>query len=256
MTDHGLAVHGLRQGHLNQYLSDGPSTRYAIRTFTGWSRTKRSAGLEIPHRYAATKPLITQQQRLDLIRHCIESTTSPLGFRVAALILLLFGQPVGKDCSDEMLGPEGTARRAAPGPGQRPRPGSCADCPYVLGLSARPDQPADRQRREPMALPRHLAGPAHPRRRDDGPTTRLGHPPRRRKEHRLTQSRRGTAPNLWSQTHSATATRSSTNTPPMLAPRLCRHAGVSFVASKKSGGPGWESQSTAWGGSPVRTPGF
>jgi hypothetical protein len=35
MTDHGLAVHGLRQGHLNQYLSDGPSTRYAIRTFTG-----------------------------------------------------------------------------------------------------------------------------------------------------------------------------------------------------------------------------
>jgi hypothetical protein len=112
LTDHGLAIHGLRQAHLNQYLSDGPSTRYAIRTFIVWLIKNKEIGrLEIPHRYAATKPLITQQQRLDLIRHCIESTTSPLGFRVAALILLLFGQPVGKiaalKCLDLKALPEG-----------------------------------------------------------------------------------------------------------------------------------------------------
>jgi hypothetical protein len=55
-------------------------------------------------------PLITQQ-RLDLIRQCVESTASPLGFRVAALILLLFGQPVGKitalKCSDLQALPGG-----------------------------------------------------------------------------------------------------------------------------------------------------
>jgi hypothetical protein len=64
----------------------------------------------MPHRYAATKPLITQQ-RLELIRNCIESTASPLGFRVAALILLLFGQPVGKiaalKCADLQALPDG-----------------------------------------------------------------------------------------------------------------------------------------------------
>ena len=98
-AEHGLTIHGLRQAHLNQYLSEGPSTRHAIRTFIVWqikNKNKEIGTLEIPHRYAATKPLITQQQRLALIRQCIESTASPLGFRVAALILLLFGQPVGK----------------------------------------------------------------------------------------------------------------------------------------------------------------
>ena len=59
-------------------------------------KNKEIARLEIPHRYAATKPLITQQRRIELIRQCIESTGAPLTFRVAGLNLLLFGQPVGK----------------------------------------------------------------------------------------------------------------------------------------------------------------
>lgn len=96
-AEHGLTLNGLRQTHLNQYLSEGPTTRYAIRTFLVWHIKNKEIGrLQIPHRYAATKPLITQQQRLALIRHCIDSTAAPLGFRVAGLILLLFGQPVGK----------------------------------------------------------------------------------------------------------------------------------------------------------------
>jgi hypothetical protein len=41
-------------------------------------KNKEIGRLEIPHRYAATKPLITQQQRLELIRNCIDSTASPL----------------------------------------------------------------------------------------------------------------------------------------------------------------------------------
>ncbi len=111
-AEHGLTIHGLRQAHLNQYLSEGPSTRYAIRTFIVWLiKNKEIARLEIPHRYAATKPLITQQQRIELIRQCIESNETPLTFRVAALILLLFGQPIGKiaalKCADLQALPEG-----------------------------------------------------------------------------------------------------------------------------------------------------
>lgn len=111
-AEYGLAMQGLRQAHLNQYLGEGPTTRYAIRTFLVWQIKNKEIGrLEIPHRYAATKPLITQQQRLDLIRQCIESTGAPLTFRVAGLILLLFGQPVGKiaalQCVDLQALPEG-----------------------------------------------------------------------------------------------------------------------------------------------------
>jgi hypothetical protein len=109
---HGLAAAGIGQAHINEYLADGPSTRYAIRTFIVWLIKNKEIGrLEIPHRYALTKPLITQQQRLALIRHCIESTASPLGLRVAGLILLLFGQPVGKiaalKCLDLQALPDG-----------------------------------------------------------------------------------------------------------------------------------------------------
>jgi hypothetical protein len=111
-ADHGLAIAGLRQAHVNEYLAAGPSTRYAIRTFIVWLiKNKEIPRLEIPHRYAATKPLITQQQRIKLIRRCIESNEAHLTFRVAALILLLFGQPVGKiaalKCSDLQALPDG-----------------------------------------------------------------------------------------------------------------------------------------------------
>jgi hypothetical protein len=91
-AEHGLAVDGLRQTHLTPHLSEGPTTRYAIRTFLVWKIKNKEIGrLQIPHRYAATKPLITQQHRLALIRQCIEPMAPPLGLRVAGLILLLFG---------------------------------------------------------------------------------------------------------------------------------------------------------------------
>lgn len=111
-AEHGLTIEDLKQAHLNEYLTEGPSTRYAIRTFLVWLiKNKEIIKLEIPHRYAATKPLITQQQRIELIRHYIETTEKHAAFRVAALILLLFGQPIGKiaalKCSDLHALPDG-----------------------------------------------------------------------------------------------------------------------------------------------------
>ncbi|OUM44446.1 site-specific recombinase [Arthrobacter agilis] len=111
-TTHGLTSTGIRQTHVNEYLATGPSTRHAIRTFIVWlMKNKDIPQLDIAHRYAATTPLITQHQRIELIRHCIESNEPPLTYRVAALILLLFGQPVGKiaalKCSDLQALPDG-----------------------------------------------------------------------------------------------------------------------------------------------------
>lgn len=109
---HGLAVRGIGQAHLNEYLANGPSTRYAIRTFIVWLiKNKEIAKVVMPYRHAVTKPLITQQRRIELIRHCMESGEKAPAFRIAALILLLFGQPVGKiaalKCSDLQALPDG-----------------------------------------------------------------------------------------------------------------------------------------------------
>lgn len=111
-AEHGLTATSIGQAHINEYLAAGPSTRYTIRTFIIWLiKNKEIVRVEVPHRYAATKPGITQQQRTDLIAHLVESGDAPLRLRVAALILLLFGQPVGKiaalKCSDLHASPEG-----------------------------------------------------------------------------------------------------------------------------------------------------
>ena len=48
---------------MNEYLAAGRSTRYAIRTFIVWLiKNKEIRRLEMLRCYAATKPLIIQQQ--------------------------------------------------------------------------------------------------------------------------------------------------------------------------------------------------
>lgn len=111
-TEYGLTISEVRQGHLDEYLSEGPSTRHSIGTFILWLvKNHETATLEVPHRYPATRPLITQQQRIELIRHCLESGHLPVAPRVAALILLLFAQRIGKiaalRCSDLQTQPDG-----------------------------------------------------------------------------------------------------------------------------------------------------
>jgi hypothetical protein len=65
----------------------------------------------------------SNSKRLNLIEHCIESTASPLDLRIAALILLLFGQPVSKIpasmCLDLRALPEGLHLRLATHPRRR-----------------------------------------------------------------------------------------------------------------------------------------
>lgn len=96
-ADHELSVQDLKQAHLDEYWAAGPTTRHAIRTFVIWLiKNKEIPKLEVPHRPARNKPLITQARRIELIRTCLESADKPAAPRVAGLILLLYAQPISK----------------------------------------------------------------------------------------------------------------------------------------------------------------
>ncbi|ANG86740.1 hypothetical protein A8L33_10360 [Microbacterium aurantiacum] len=96
---HGADVSGLTQAHVDDYLSDGPSTRKHIRNYVRWlthDRPSPRRRLEAPHREAKSVPMLTQTQRIDLVRNCLEWERVGVSLRVAGLILLLWAHPLNK----------------------------------------------------------------------------------------------------------------------------------------------------------------
>jgi hypothetical protein len=93
----GLTLAECTQGRLEEWLTSGPSTRTAARTFINWARSNRSAGdIEIPARTARSTPLITHEARLDLLRRCLVEEPDTLTYRVATALLLLYAQPMSR----------------------------------------------------------------------------------------------------------------------------------------------------------------
>ncbi|GIT82216.1 hypothetical protein LLS1_38850 [Leifsonia sp. LS1] len=89
------------QAHIDSWLTGGPTTRSLARGFIRWAmKHGHLPALEIPYRVAKTAPIITQQQRVDHIRRLVDPTTPlrPLE-RTAALLLLLYGQPLTRIAS-------------------------------------------------------------------------------------------------------------------------------------------------------------
>ena len=72
----GVTVAGLRQAHLDEYLAAGPSSRFHIRTFI---RNSPLVGnnIHIPYRKAVSTPMVSSQQRLDLIRTTVGAEPHP-----------------------------------------------------------------------------------------------------------------------------------------------------------------------------------
>lgn len=94
---HQIEFPDCQQLHVEDYLTSGPSTRQQIRTFIVWHlKAGTVSKLTVPHRYAERKPLITQARRIELISHCMSSTSTAKSSRVAGLILLLYAQPITK----------------------------------------------------------------------------------------------------------------------------------------------------------------
>ncbi|GAA0994802.1 hypothetical protein GCM10009563_12470 [Subtercola frigoramans] len=95
---HNITADQLRQQHVDEYLADGPSTKKHIRNFLHWlSRSQsRRRRVTTSYRKAITTPLITQDQRVELVANCLTFQQVALSTRVAALIFLLWAQPLNK----------------------------------------------------------------------------------------------------------------------------------------------------------------
>lgn len=109
---HGRTATSCVQADVDAWLADGPTTRHAIRTFFIWAVKNRTCtNITIGFRQAKTVPLLTQGQRLAMLKTCLTDNTDTLSYRVAAVLLLLYAQPVVKiaamKSTDVILTPEG-----------------------------------------------------------------------------------------------------------------------------------------------------
>ena len=102
-TEHGTTISGLRQTHLDAYLSEGTSTRHIVRSFLQW-RARAGIGprFRIRSRAPSTTPLAADSDRLDLIRTVLVADHVIVSTRIAALLLLLYGIPICKICELEL----------------------------------------------------------------------------------------------------------------------------------------------------------
>jgi hypothetical protein len=84
-----------QQADLEAWLCEGPTTRHAIRTFIIWVKRHKLCGdLEIGYREARSQRLITQDDRLEMLARCLAGDHDTLPYRVAAVLLLLYAQPL------------------------------------------------------------------------------------------------------------------------------------------------------------------
>ena len=82
-----------------EYLSEGTTTRTAIRNFIQWrARAGIAPPLKTRYRVARSTPLTSTQQHLEPIKHVIEADHVILSTRIAALLLMLFGTPLDRIC--------------------------------------------------------------------------------------------------------------------------------------------------------------
>ena len=89
------------QADVDDWLATGPTTRSLARGFVRWAISHRHIEpLEFPYRVAKTEPIITQQHRLDHIARLLSPATELTSDeRAAALLLLLYGQPLARIAS-------------------------------------------------------------------------------------------------------------------------------------------------------------
>lgn len=130
-TEHRRTASTMNQAHLDEYLSEGTTTRRHVRNFVQYlKREKTQKGVYIPYRLAKTTPMLTRRDRIALIKRVMEDAETLTSTRVAALIFLLYGTPIGKismltlDC----LGPDPTGMTITLGKVPAPIPDALIPC--------------------------------------------------------------------------------------------------------------------------------
>ncbi len=90
-------IDDLRQEQIDLYWAEGPSTRKHVRAFLQQRKlTGRRRALTAKPRTAQTNPMASSAERLNAIRVVIESENVIASTRVAAVIFLLYGTPIGR----------------------------------------------------------------------------------------------------------------------------------------------------------------
>jgi len=94
VRERGRAGSECVQEDIDAWLT-GPTTRSHARTFVRWSvKNGHLARVVFPYRVAKTEPILSQDQRLHLLRAVALDPVLEVDVRLSALLLLLYGQPL------------------------------------------------------------------------------------------------------------------------------------------------------------------
>ncbi|MDQ0819186.1 hypothetical protein QFZ79_001480 [Arthrobacter sp. V4I6] len=100
LSERGKLPSQCRQSDIDHWLATGPTTRSTARTFVRWAvRNQHLPRVEFPYRKAETRPVLDQNERLRLLRETLENRDIPLHHRAAAVLLLLYVQPLTRIAS-------------------------------------------------------------------------------------------------------------------------------------------------------------
>lgn len=94
---HNRTASTCTQQDVEEWMATGPTTRHLIRTFFVWAKcTGVNRRISIGHRQPRTVRTFTQEERLEWLRELLTGDSESLPYRVAAILLLLYAQPVVK----------------------------------------------------------------------------------------------------------------------------------------------------------------
>ncbi|MFJ5692797.1 hypothetical protein ACIP9X_02950 [Arthrobacter sp. NPDC093125] len=100
LSERGKLPSQCRQADIDHWLATGPTTRSTARTFVRWAvRNQHLPRIEFPYRKAETRPVLDQDERLRLLRETLDNHHIPLHHRAAAVLLLLYAQPLTRIAS-------------------------------------------------------------------------------------------------------------------------------------------------------------
>lgn len=95
LTERGRALADCTQADVDTWYAGGYTARRLTHAFLRWAmRSKKMAALSVPHRSTSNPAPIAQHQRLALLRQLVDRDDVPLQDRVAAVLVLLYAQPL------------------------------------------------------------------------------------------------------------------------------------------------------------------
>ena len=98
-SERGRLLAACRQADVDMWLSSGPSTRHNVRQFLVVAiEEKLAPPLALPYRTARSTRRVTHAERIEWIRRCLQDEVESPAASTAALLLLLYAQPLVRIC--------------------------------------------------------------------------------------------------------------------------------------------------------------